>query len=303
MNGSQTSWRRLRLVALVLVASGSAFALVLLISTYTSRHPGTGQQPAGTRTQPGAASPVAQSNLYAAVDPALIPALEAAYLHDRPGPLEVITTDIPPIGIYLPATGDSQFKLLLPTITPAPKPTLAPLPTNTPTAAAISTYRAFPPPATPSDDTTPTPSGVVVTVPTLAPPAGPTFGGLDCAPAGWPAPGPLTQVFHRWHSGIDIGVPLDTPVVATHSGQVIFAGWRTDGYGNLVIIQNGPFITYYAHLNSFNVIPGQVVARLTVIGWSGSTGNSTGPHIHYETRIDDIPVDPLTFEERGHPSC
>ncbi len=53
-------------------------------------------------------------------------------------------------------------------------------------------------------------------------------------------------------------IALNTPVVATHSGQVIFAGWRTDGYGNLIILQNGTFITYYAHLTDFNVVTGQI---------------------------------------------
>jgi murein DD-endopeptidase MepM/ murein hydrolase activator NlpD len=84
---------------------------------------------------------------------------------------------------------------------------------------------------------------------------------------------------------------------------VIFAGWSTVGYGNLVILQNGAFITYYAHLSDFNVVTGQQVGSASVIGWTGSTGNSTGPHIHYEVRINDVPVDPLTFENRGYPAC
>ncbi|MBN1562907.1 MAG: M23 family metallopeptidase, partial [Anaerolineae bacterium] len=63
------------------------------------------------------------------------------------------------------------------------------------------------------------------------------------------------------------------------------------------------FITYYAHLTEFNVVEGQIVGRGSLIGWTGSTGNSTGPHVHYEIRINDTPVDPLTFEARGYPSC
>ena len=85
--------------------------------------------------------------------------------------------------------------------------------------------------------------------------------------------------------------------------KVIFAGWRTDGYGNLIILQSGMFITYYAHLTDFNVVAGQIVGRGSVIGFSGSTGNSTGPHVHYEIRINDSEVDPLTFEDRGYNSC
>jgi murein DD-endopeptidase MepM/ murein hydrolase activator NlpD len=113
----------------------------------------------------------------------------------------------------------------------------------------------------------------------------------------------LTQSFSIYHSGIDIGVPLGTPVLATMSGQVTFADWSPVGYGYLVIIQSGSFITYYGHNTSFNVTSGQTVRKGSVISFSGSTGNSSGPHVHYETRIDDVPVDPQTFESRGYPSC
>jgi murein DD-endopeptidase MepM/ murein hydrolase activator NlpD len=98
-------------------------------------------------------------------------------------------------------------------------------------------------------------------------------------------------------------VPLGTPVIATHSAQVIFAGWSDIGYGYLVILQSGPYITYYAHNTSFNVTEGQYVGAGSIISWSGSTGNSSGPHVHYETRINDIPVDPLTFGNRGYSTC
>jgi len=118
-----------------------------------------------------------------------------------------------------------------------------------------------------------------------------------------PTGGTLTQRFHVYHSGVDFGVPQRTPVAATHSGRVIFAGWSTVGYGNLVIIQNGAFITYYAHLSAFNVQENQLVGAGSIIAYSGNTGNSTGPHIHYEVRINDVPVDPLTFERRGYPWC
>ena len=125
----------------------------------------------------------------------------------------------------------------------------------------------------------------------------------NCAPTGLPLDGILTQRFHRYHSGIDIGVPSNTPVLATHSGQVTFADWSDIGYGYLVIIQNAQFITYYAHNTSFNVNSGDLVGQGSIVAWSGSTGNSSGPHVHYETRINDIPVDPLTFSSRGYQSC
>src|SRR5262249_35497002 len=127
--------------------------------------------------------------------------------------------------------------------------------------------------------------------------------GATCAPAGLPVDGILTQRFHAGHSGVDLGVPLGTPVLATMSAQVTFADWSTIGYGYLVILQNGPYITYYAHNTSFNVSVGQFVGKGSIVSWSGSTGNSTGPHVHYETRINDVPVDPLTFESRGYPTC
>jgi murein DD-endopeptidase MepM/ murein hydrolase activator NlpD len=276
VNGSSVFFRRLRLIGLMAAAVGLTFVLVRLISTSATLHPHHEQRPAEL-------SPNEQGipNLaYVAVDPAVIPVLEALNGYVAPDPLQVVAAGVPPIGVYLPSTGDTQFKLPPPTPTPAvsPFPTRVPLPTLTP-APTLG-------PATPG--VLPAPQG---------------YSGGDCAPSGWPVAGVLTQYYHWYHRGIDIGVALNTGVVATHSGQVIFAGWRTDGYGNLIILQSGMFITYYAHLTDFNVVAGQIVGRGSVIGWSGSTGNSTGPHVHYEIRINDSEVDPLTFEERGYNSC
>jgi len=124
-----------------------------------------------------------------------------------------------------------------------------------------------------------------------------------CAPSGLPAPGVLTQPFGRWHGGIDLAVHNAIPVRATHSGEVIYAGWRDDGYGNLVIVQSGRFTTYYGHLRRLEVTEGAWVARGGHVGWSGSTGNSSGPHVHYEIRLDDRPIDPLTFTGDGFNPC
>lgn len=124
-----------------------------------------------------------------------------------------------------------------------------------------------------------------------------------CAPAGLPAAGTLNQPFHALHAGLDIGVQAGTPVLATHSAYVVFAGWNEVGYGNLVILQNDAFITYYAHNSALSVQTGDAVRRGTVIAVSGNTGNSTGPHSHYEVRLFDVPVDPLTFAERGYATC
>ncbi|MBN1681265.1 MAG: peptidoglycan DD-metalloendopeptidase family protein [Anaerolineae bacterium] len=285
-------WRRVRLVIVLLAVTGGTFALVLLTGTRAAFRPGTSRTAVLDDSTHTPSPPLAGVDAdgvpfytYAAVDPALIPALEAAAGAFPADPLTVIVGHIPPIGIYLPATGDTQFDL------PRATPTAVIQPLNSPT-----------PIATPDDAAS---LGIITPGPgtEVSPPPPPEYGGDNCAPAGWPAPGTLTQYFHRYHRAIDIGLPLNTAVVATHSGTVIFAGWRTDGYGNLIIIQSGQFITYYAHLNSFNVSAGQLVGRNTVIGWSGSTGNSTGPHIHYEIRINDVEVDPLTFEKRGHPTC
>jgi murein DD-endopeptidase MepM/ murein hydrolase activator NlpD len=128
-------------------------------------------------------------------------------------------------------------------------------------------------------------------------------GAGNCAPSGNPAEGILSQRYHRYHPGIDMSVPINTPVIATHSGIVTFADWSDIGYGFLVIIQNGQFISYYGHNTSFNVQRGMQVVKGSIVAWSGSSGNSSGPHIHYETRLNDYPIDPLTFASRGFPSC
>ncbi|MBN1285094.1 MAG: M23 family metallopeptidase, partial [Anaerolineae bacterium] len=164
------------------------------------------------------------------------------------------------------------------------------------------------PPPTPTHTYTPIPpTPTPIPVNGEVPPAGvwvnDIFIDAGCAPAGMPAAGPLTQRFHSAHIGIDIGVHIGTPILATHSGQVIFAGWSDRGYGNLVVVKNNSFITYYGHFDSFSVVEGQWVPAGAVLGLSGNTGNSTGPHLHYETRINDIPVDPLTFEARGYRHC
>jgi murein DD-endopeptidase MepM/ murein hydrolase activator NlpD len=111
-------------------------------------------------------------------------------------------------------------------------------------------------------------------------------------PSGRPVGGVLTQGYHSGHTGLDFGVPLGTNVKSTMDGKVVYAGWNNQGYGNLVIVENGPYRTYYGHLSSVPVQVGQQVSKGSVIGLSGSTGNSTGPHVHYEIRRDLKPIDP-----------
>lgn len=115
----------------------------------------------------------------------------------------------------------------------------------------------------------------------------------------WPVSGPVTSPFGmRWgrmHEGIDIAVPSGTPVAAAGSGTVIYAGWM-EGYGNLVAIDHGGGLaTAYGHNTSVAVSVGQAVTAGTIIAYSGSTGHSTGPHVHFEVRVNGTPVDPLGY--------
>ena len=131
----------------------------------------------------------------------------------------------------------------------------------------------------------------------------------------WPIPhaavsqgfGPTAYVFEaayagfaHFHTGIDLSVPLGTPVFAAADGVVVLARPMTDaagalvGYGNYIIIQHDAGLkTLYGHLLAIGVKEGDQVKRGQLIGLVGSTGNSTGPHTHFEVRIDNSPVDPL----------
>jgi murein DD-endopeptidase MepM/ murein hydrolase activator NlpD len=99
-----------------------------------------------------------------------------------------------------------------------------------------------------------------------------------------------------FHPGIDLAAAYGTPIYATADGTVLRAGWNSGGYGNLVEIDHGRgIITRYAHMSSIAVREGDRVARGAAIGRVGSTGRSTGNHLHYEVRIDDSPVNPIPF--------
>lgn len=115
----------------------------------------------------------------------------------------------------------------------------------------------------------------------------------------WPVSGPITSPFGmRWgtlHPGIDIGVPTGTPVHASAAGKVVWCGWMS-GYGNFVVLDNGGgFATAYGHNSRIAVHCGEEVAQGQVISYSGCTGFCTGPHVHFEIRVDGTPVDPLTY--------
>jgi murein DD-endopeptidase MepM/ murein hydrolase activator NlpD len=116
----------------------------------------------------------------------------------------------------------------------------------------------------------------------------------------WPVNGPITGVFGEQrpghlHAGVDIAVPIGTPIRAAASGRVAIAGW-VGGYGNYTCIQHsGALSTCYAHQSRIGVSVGQSVTQGQVIGASGNTGNSSGPHVHFETRISGSPVNPMGY--------
>ena len=114
----------------------------------------------------------------------------------------------------------------------------------------------------------------------------------------WPVNGPITSGFGwrcgRMHEGIDIGASCGTPIHAAAAGTVIFSGWM-DGYGNFVIIDHGNGLaTAYGHQSAIYVSGGSVSQGQT-IGAVGSTGHSTGCHLHFEVRVNGSPVDPLGY--------
>jgi murein DD-endopeptidase MepM/ murein hydrolase activator NlpD len=137
------------------------------------------------------------------------------------------------------------------------------------------------------------------------------FGGLEDAlnlanaPSLWPVVGPVTSSFGEredpfngegaFHAGIDISAHFGDPIHATADGTVETAG-RASGYGREVVIDHGYGVkTLYGHLSGFAVTDGQQVTRGQVIGYVGTSGRSTGPHLHYEVRIRNTPVNPHKY--------
>jgi murein DD-endopeptidase MepM/ murein hydrolase activator NlpD len=106
----------------------------------------------------------------------------------------------------------------------------------------------------------------------------------------------ISQYFHPWHSGIDLAIPAGSKVYAADGGTVIYAGWNPAGYGNLIVLDHGNgWRTYYAHLSQINVECGEWVPRGSIIAASGNTGNSTGPHLHFEMLRYGVPVNPAGY--------
>lgn len=127
---------------------------------------------------------------------------------------------------------------------------------------------------------------------------------LAVTPDFWPTEGRITSPYgmrrapltrrYNFHQGIDIGAPYGSPVRAAADGTISAARYRA-GWGNLVVIEHGTYTTYYAHLRRFLVKPGDKVQKGQLIAEVGSTGYSTGPHLHFEIHVDGNTVDPLTI--------
>ncbi len=128
----------------------------------------------------------------------------------------------------------------------------------------------------------------------LTPNAGSVSGSGSFA---WPMSGVITQGFSWYHRGIDIATGIGTPVLAADAGRVAVAGWPDNsGYGNRVVIDHGNgYQTWYAHLSRIDVVVGQTVKRGDRVGLEGSTGRSTGPHLHFEIRLTGKHQSPLQF--------
>jgi len=100
----------------------------------------------------------------------------------------------------------------------------------------------------------------------------------------------------RTHTGIDFPVPSGTRVGAAGVGVTEFAGWNTGGYGNLVVVRHRlGYTTWYAHLSTITTFVGEQVTGGTRLGYVGSTGHSTGPHLHFELRKNAVPIDPMPY--------
>jgi murein DD-endopeptidase MepM/ murein hydrolase activator NlpD len=200
----------------------------------------------------------------------------------------------------LAAEEDALVRLIAARTQPPPSP---------PTTAILappSTVEADPEPTTtepdPSEPTTTAATSVtsttVATTATTATTAPPTT--VAGSPTlRWPVAGPVTSPFgERWgrmHNGIDIGVSTGTPIGAAAAGTVVMADWF-GGYGNCVIVDHGGgWVTLYAHQSRIDVDEGDSVAAGQTVGLVGSTGHSTGPHLHFEVRIGGTPNDPQLY--------
>jgi len=100
----------------------------------------------------------------------------------------------------------------------------------------------------------------------------------------------------KFHTGIDLSCPQGSPVVSTANGRIIRIQYSNSGYGNNIVIEhNGSYRTLYGHLLDISVKVNQLVSKGEVIGYSGNTGTSTAPHLHYEVIVDNLKTNPIAF--------
>ncbi len=129
---------------------------------------------------------------------------------------------------------------------------------------------------------------------------------LLATPSLWPVMGSISSVFGetrlspaaggaRPHRGVDISAPIGTPVVAAAEGVVVYAGWQAEMGRSIYLDHGHGFATLYGHLKNIMVKPGEKVKKGQIIGTVGMTGNSTGPHLHYEVHIQGVPVNPQPY--------
>lgn len=107
--------------------------------------------------------------------------------------------------------------------------------------------------------------------------------------------GVLSSIRSSYHTGLDVGAPIGTPIAAAARGTVAFSGWK-NAYGQLITIDHGNgVVTYYAHCSSLYKSVGEVVEQGEIIAAVGMTGNTTGPHLHIEVRVDGVAYNPINY--------
>jgi murein DD-endopeptidase MepM/ murein hydrolase activator NlpD len=112
----------------------------------------------------------------------------------------------------------------------------------------------------------------------------------------WPAAGTISQGYKPYHRAVDIANRGGGPILAADSGRVTISEWNSGGYGNHIVIDHGNgYVTLYAHLSRISVVPGQTVNRGDAIGQMGTTGRSTGVHLHFEIRASGAGQNPLNY--------
>ena len=221
-------------------------------------------------------------------------------------PTSAQTATLSPIATPNPTATATTVATLTATVAPTQTPAALP-PTKTPLPTNTATVRPPTPTTKPKPNITPTvfaklnAAPAFSQIPTQAKPQSVSPTAVITTTNGliWPLKGPITTFFGQIvsygpHEGLDIAPPCGTPAVAADKGTVIELGWSVYGYGYTVLIDHGNGLTTrYGHFAELAVIKGQTVTKGQVVGYEGSTGNSTGCHLHFEVLVNGVPVNPL----------